>query len=212
MAFHIPETGGGNDFEPLSSGLHYGRCYAIVDAGVQKEHYNGETKEQHKVAFGFEFPDEMLTYTRDGQEVTAPKILWATYTLSLHEKARLRKFIENWVGKPFTEESVKTFDLEKLLGRPGQFSIAQYNDKKGKLRAKINNDVVIPCTADQVARAKGEKTHNAILLYKTEEPQVNYTKLPKWLKEMVDARVIRGAPKTASQTKAQEEFDDDIPF
>jgi hypothetical protein len=43
-------------------------------------------------------------------------VIKKSYTKSLHEKAGLRKHLESWRGKSFTEEEAKGFDIEKLLG------------------------------------------------------------------------------------------------
>jgi len=45
------------------------------------------------------------------------------YTVSLHEKARLRKDLETWRGRKFTKDELDQFDLEKLLGANCQLQI-----------------------------------------------------------------------------------------
>jgi hypothetical protein len=218
MGFPKPATGaGGNDFEPISAGLHYARCFALVDLGVQRETYRDEVKETHKIAFGFEFPDELVTFQRDGEEVTAPKILWTLpYTYSLGQKARLRKLVQSWTGKPLTPGQEHNADLTKLVGRPAQISIVHVEGKDGKAYGNINNDIVLPATPDQVKRAQAEQMSMEPLIYSTEEPQVHYARLPKFLKAKVDARIIRGQS-TAGQGSQEDqgvldEFDDSIPF
>jgi hypothetical protein len=48
------------------------------------------------------------------------------YTLSLHERAALRKDLESWRGKKFTDiELDGGFDLEKLLGVNAQVQVSQ---------------------------------------------------------------------------------------
>jgi hypothetical protein len=214
MAFPKPATGsGGRDFEPLSPGLHYARCFALVDLGLQNEEYQGKAKQTHKIVFGFEFPDELVTFERDGKEVVAPKILWTmAYTYSLGSKARLRKLIESWTGKTITPDQETTADLTKLVGRPAQISIIHKPGKDGKVFANINNDIALPATAEQQARAQKEKLFHDALVYSTEEPQVHYAKLPKFLKAKVDARVIAGQNKAGQESQARDEFDDSIPF
>ena len=41
------------------------------------------------------------------------------YTLCLHERAALRKDLESWRGRKFTEQELDGFDLEKLDRRGG---------------------------------------------------------------------------------------------
>lgn len=45
-----------------------------------------------------------------------PFIVQKRYTLSLHEKAGLRKDLESWRGKSFTGDELQGFDLEVLIG------------------------------------------------------------------------------------------------
>ena len=213
MAFpKASSKGGGDDFEPVSAGLHYARLFALIDLGIQKEEYQGKPKETHKILFGFEFPDETITYTSNGKEITAPKILWPyDYTLSLSPKARLRRVLESWLGKTITPEVEEKLDLEKLIGRPAQVSIV-HKIKDGKTRGQLNNDIILPATAEQAARARAEQLHNQTLVYSTETPKVHYDRLPEWIKRKVDARVVGGQSKAGQESQAQDEFDDSIPF
>lgn len=214
MAFPKPATGsGGRDFEPLSAGLHYARCFALVDLGLQNEEYQGKSKQTHKIAFGFEFPDEKVTFEREGKEITAPKILWTMpYTYSLGTKARLRKLIESWTGKTITPDQETTADLTKLIGRPAQISIIHKSAADGKVYANINNDIALPATAEQQSRAQKERPFHETFVYSTEEPQVHYERLPKHLKAKVDARIIAGQSRAGQESQAEDEFSDDIPF
>ena len=45
-----------------------------------------------------------------------PLTVSRTFTVSLHEKANLRKFLSAWRGRDFTTEEAKAFDVSKLLG------------------------------------------------------------------------------------------------
>jgi hypothetical protein len=46
-----------------------------------------------------------------------------TYTLSMHEKSTLRKDLESWRGRGFTEAEAAKFDITKLLGVPCILSV-----------------------------------------------------------------------------------------
>jgi hypothetical protein len=50
---------------------------------------------------------------QDGRPFAATQF----YTASLHEKAQLRKDLEAWRGKKFTEEELEGFDLTDVLGK-----------------------------------------------------------------------------------------------
>ena len=79
--------------------------------GWCKSTYSGErTKTQHKVNVIWEIGEK-----RDDGKPFRPR---KRYTLSLHEKASLRKDLESWRGRPFTDSELEGFDLEALLGVP----------------------------------------------------------------------------------------------
>jgi hypothetical protein len=70
--------------------------------------YGGKTKKQHKIRIVWQI-DELDSKGH-------PYRVQKRYTLSLHEKAALRKDLESWRGKPFREEQLTDgFDVEKLL-------------------------------------------------------------------------------------------------
>lgn len=106
MAIVAKDSGGG-DFELAPAGAHPAVCCDVVDLGIMKVIYAGKEKQQHKVR---------LVWQLDEVDSTGkPFLAFKRYTLSLHEKAQLRKDLESWRGRSFTEEELDGFDLEKLL-------------------------------------------------------------------------------------------------
>lgn len=101
-------AGASSNFKPCPAGVHQAVCCDVVDMGLLEVSWNGQTKKQHKVRLVWQV-DEMMD---DGK----PFIIQTRYTASLHEKARLRKDLESWRGKPFTDAELQSFDLEVLLG------------------------------------------------------------------------------------------------
>lgn len=104
----IATGGNGKVFAPAPAGLHQGVCVDVVDMGMLEVTFGGKTKTQHKVRLVWQIDEPM----EDGRRFIVQK----RYTLSLHEKANLRKELEGWRGKTFTDEELRGFDLEKLIG------------------------------------------------------------------------------------------------
>jgi len=74
-----------------------------------------------------------------------PMVLSKDFTLSMHEKSTLRKFLGDWRGKAFTDEEAKSFDITKLLGAECQISVShQVSDKDGKTYANVKSAVMPP--------------------------------------------------------------------
>lgn len=118
MGFVAKDSGGGN-FKRVPQGVFIGRCYSLIDLGTQITSGQYGEKAQHKIRIGWELfgedeNGEPLTVDVDG--VTMPMTISKSYTVSLHEKAGLRKDLAAWRGRDFTDEEAKAFDVSKLLG------------------------------------------------------------------------------------------------
>jgi hypothetical protein len=98
----------GEDFKPVPAGVHTAVCCDVVDLGLVQVTYDGKTKEQHKIRIIWEIDEEM----DDGRRFSIGK----RYTNSLSDQATLRKDLESWRGRQFTEAELNGFDLEKLIG------------------------------------------------------------------------------------------------
>ncbi len=115
---------GGADFEMTPAGQYVGRCYKIIDMGTQTSTGQFGIKEQHKVMISWELLDEAKM--ADGRPFSVSQF----YTVSLHEKAKLRADLESWRGKKFTEEELKGFDLGTVLGAYCMIQVV--HDETGK--------------------------------------------------------------------------------
>src|SRR5208337_1405024 len=65
------------------------------------------------------------------------------YTLSLHEKAALRKDLESWRGRTFTEEELKGFDVENVLDVPCLLNVI-HNGTSGTVYANVSGIMKLP--------------------------------------------------------------------
>lgn len=199
---------GGKDFKKVPPGAHFAICNMVVDCGLQ-EGFGG--KPQHKIYLRWEVPDERVSYEKDGQQIEGPCSIGSFYTLSLSEKANLRKVLENWRGKPFTSDELKGFDIENVLGKPCQIMVT--HDTNGS-KTYANVTGVMGVSKDQRQRAATAKPENPLLSYSLENPDSRkFDQLPKWLKEKIEQRMeppeTRPEPATIG---ADDDFDDDIPF
>jgi hypothetical protein len=117
----IATSSGTKSFEPVEAGNHPARCISMVHIGTIKENIQGKDKELNKVRLTFELPTETKVF-KEG-EGEQPYIVSKEYTLSLSDKANLRRDLESWRGKAFTEDEAKNFDICKLLGVPCMLNI-----------------------------------------------------------------------------------------
>ena len=132
----IAESTGSSNYEPIEAGTYAARCYSMVYLGTLDEKFQGQEKTQKKVRLTFELPTELKVFKEENGE--QPCVLSKEFTLSMHEKSGLRKFLQNWRGKAFTDEEAKKFDITVLLGKPCMLSVIhKTSEKSGKTYAEI---------------------------------------------------------------------------
>ena len=128
--------------ELIPAGNYIARCYSMVHVGTVKEEVLGEMKVQNKCRITWELPTELRVF--DEAKGEQPLVISKEYTLSMHEKSNLRKDLESWRGKQFTEEQAKSFDITKLLGVACMLNIIHKVTKSGSDYATISNISSIP--------------------------------------------------------------------
>lgn len=119
----------GANYEAAPAGAHPAVCVDVVDLGVMETTFGGKTTKGHKVNVVWQI-DERNSYGKYFQ-------VRRRYTLSLHKKASLRKDLESWRGRPFTDEELRGFDLEALIGIPCLLSVVQ-ETSDGSVYANVN--------------------------------------------------------------------------
>lgn len=131
-----------SNFTPCPEGLHQAICVDVVDLGINKGPYG----EKHKVELRWQTELE-------NEETNRRYQLRKWYTLSLHEKASLRKDLECWRGRKFTEDELRGFDLEKLINANCQLQVIHNITDDGKtydnIQAIVPHNVKLPKIAAQ---------------------------------------------------------------
>lgn len=120
---------GGGEFEQPPVGTHVARCIKVIDIGTQRSEYQGQANIRRQCIVAWELPSELLTR---GDFAGKPFLVSRFYTCSLSEKANLRKDLENWRGRAFTEQELAGFEAKNIIGKPCMLSLTA-NDK-GKVR------------------------------------------------------------------------------
>jgi hypothetical protein len=145
MGFVASDSGGGN-FKRVPSGVHVGRCYSLIDLGTQLSSGQYGEKLQHKIRvawelFGEDEEGKPLTVEFDGKEM--PMTISKSYTLSLNEKSSLRKDLQSWRGREFTDEEAKGFDISKLIGAYCMVNVTT-SETNGKTYSNVANLTPLP--------------------------------------------------------------------
>lgn len=135
----ITATASDSKFTPHTEGQFVALCVDMIDLGEKVEEYPGTpTKLSHKCALVFR--------TGDTNEATGELIdIAAEFTVSMGEKANLRKFLESWRGKSYKIEEVALgVPLHKLVGNPALVTIEHKTSQKGRTYAKIASVASVP--------------------------------------------------------------------
>lgn len=138
MAIFAKSNDSNGSFTPAPQGSHQGVCCDVIDIGlVDVVQPDKSVKKVHKIDIVWQLP---LLDDATGKRFTVRK----RYTLSLSEKANLRKDLEAWRGRPFPKEIVDTgFDVENLLGVNGLLNI-QHKAVQDKVYANVMAVMALP--------------------------------------------------------------------
>jgi len=156
----------------IPAGTHVARCYGMIDLGTQYSEKFGNWS--HKIQVQFELCNELMD---DGRPLAISK----KYTLSLNDKASLRKDLESWLGRGITEKEEKAgFALGSMLGAPCLLSVI-HAESGGKTYANVAGVMSVP---------KGTtvpEQSNPMISYDVENGKdVVWEKLPEWIRTMIE--------------------------
>lgn len=207
----------GAAYAPPPAGAHRAICYRFIDLGTQKVEYQGDVKRQRKVMLSFELVDEMDTFEIDGKRVEAPFTVHQRFTWSMHEKGKLRPFLEAWRGRAFTDADLGPtgFDAKNLVGVPCLINVL-HATRDGRTYANISGVSPLPVKL----KADMPDLHNARCYVSLEES--------RWDAEAFDTlseriqETIRQSPEFMSlhgvkvdkpvENFSRDDMDDEIPF
>lgn len=212
MPTYASDTGGGGNFDPVPEGPHPAICDMFVDLGLQETTGKFGGKVQHKIYLRWQIPSLRLSYEKDGQQIEGPMTIGAKFTLSLHEKAALRKLLKTWRGRDFTAAELEKFDVETILGAPGIISVSHSPKDGGGVYANV--DTVMKLMPGMPAPVlEGEK-----ILYSVDNPGT-FEKLRPWLQDIIKNQKLPAEADKANdpdawrdQAQPPADLDDDIPF
>ena len=205
----VSAASGGQDFEIHPEGPTAARCTRIIDLGTVDGEWKGKKKKDHKIVFCFE--SAVLLGDSAGEFAGQPYLITQRYTASLGDKANMRKSLESWRGRKFTEAELEAFDLKNVLGKACMLNMVHSDPKAGKVYSNIATMMPLPAgmTAPQ---AVGKLVFFSLSAFDQEV----YDGLSDYYKEAIagsdEYKALKSGKPASKPTQAAVIDDDDIPF
>lgn len=191
-----------NKREIVPSGTHIARCYSMIHIGTVEWEYNGETKYTNKVRLTFELPHEMRDFSGEDK----PMVISKEYTLSLHEKSNLRRDLEGWRGKSFTNQELNSFDITDVLGSSCNISIIHKTSKSGNEFAQIGSISGM----SKGTQCPEQFNESFVFNYEDNFDSEWIEQQPEWVQDQI--KNTDEYKSKMNQKKFQDDSMDDIPF
>lgn len=216
MSLMAKDSGGGS-FTPVAPGMHLARCYRIVDLGTQKSEYQGQIKHLKKVMLQFEVHGEDESGKALVTAKNEPMSISKNFTLSLAEKATLRKDLQAWRGKDFTSDELRGFELKNILGAWAMITAAKSIGNNGKEYTNVISINPVPVAIKKAGLPEG---FNKLSMFVIDEPDMElFETFGNGLKEKIQATPEwRARDDQSSYEKPKptgsgfDDMDSDIPF
>lgn len=169
----IAKNNGNVNIERLEGGVYPAVSSMIIDLGLQEN--TKFEKMQRKMMVIWILKNEYVEI--NGEQL--PRTISKEYSFSLHEKSGLRKDLQAWRGKPFTDDELNGFDLLTVLNKPCQLQII-LEEKNGNKYNSIAGIMALP---------KGTKIEllDSACHFDLENPETwnNWNKIPAWIQEKI---------------------------
>lgn len=169
----IASDNGGQTIPKLEGGVYTAISSAIIDLGLQTSEKFQKTQRKF-----------MMIWNIKGEEVEVngeklPRTMSKEYSFSLNEKSTLRKDLQAWRGKVFTDEELQGFNLLNILNKACQLQII-LEEKNGKQYNNIAGIMSLP---------KGTEIEKLENIYhfdiEDESTYMNWVNIPSWIQERI---------------------------
>ena len=190
---------GGNftDFpkpEIIPAGVHAARCCWVIGLGDQ--HTAMYEKWQPKIHITYELPGVPITFEdKEGVSKTMPRVISPReYTISMHEKSTLRRDMQAWLGRQFTDKDVAEFDadpsvlLKSLIGKTCFLQVVHNPNKTdpSKIYANIGAIMQLP-EGSPIGDLANPPIYFDMDDCDDPDEAMEISKIPKWIREKIAA-------------------------
>lgn len=206
----IAKESNGSSIPKLEDGVYTAISSMLIDLGEQNNEKFGKIQRKF-----------MVIWTILGEEIEIngeqlPRTISKEYGYTLGDKSNLKKDLQAWRGKQFTDEELQGFDLINILNKPCQLQIIQ-QEKNGNTYNNISAIMSLP-KGSSVDLLKDTCTFD----FENEETWENYKKIPSWIQEKIKKatnyaecgldKYVEQIENTSNDEDLQTYEGDDLPF
>lgn len=188
-----------SNFTLIPAGTYAARCYQIIHSGTVPENINGKVQELNKIRLVFETPAKKHVF-KEGEE-PKPFSVSKEFTFSMSDRANLRKALEGWRSRQFTDKEAAAFDISKLLGVPCMITVIHKTSKSGKVRAEISSISSLP-----EGMTVPPQINESFLFTVSEFSDEKFNKLSNFFKEKVQSSLEYKQLFAAGTVQPQQQF------
>ena len=169
----IVKSEGNTSIPKLENGVYTAISSMLIDLGPQRSTIDNNVR--RKFIMIWNIVGEFIEVNNE----KLPRVMSKEYTLSLNEKSNLRKDLQAWRGKAFTEEELQGFDILTVMNKPCQLQIIN-EEKNGKTYTNISSIMAVPKGMNVEPLAE-----TTIFITNNQETWSNYEKIPKWIRDKI---------------------------
>ena len=157
----------------LEPGIYHGVCCWLIYLGKQFSLIEQDYKD--RILIFWQLPGERIVV--GDQE--RPRRVFREFTVSMNTKSNLRKMLEAWRGRPYTDDEAQDVDLSRLLGAGAQVQIMHKPKQNGDLKVVVENILPLP-RGDQLPPVE-------TLIFDLDDPATYqaFNNLPEWVQKRV---------------------------
>ena len=215
--FQIGGKEGGNEYEPVPGGIHLAGLAAIIHTPdvPGTEYGTGKPISQNLLRLIFVVPEQ-----------TDSKGAWKQILKlinmpdnPLHANSGVRKFLEQWLGRPLTDAEKQTFHLRMMIGARAQL-VTQIAESEQKKRKYAKLTAISPPPADlppwqyqgTVVRAPKHPGQTCLLAHGVRIEETESRQAPQQVQPAQPAQVVQPSARAQPAQPQPELTEDDIPF
>ena len=104
------------------------------------------------------------------------------YTANMSKKANLRKLLEGWRSKQFTEPEAAAFDITSILGKACFLNVTESTSGDGTTYSNIASISPLP------KNMPAPKSELPLLIYHEGDKSM-FDKLPEWIRKKIETAI-----------------------